>query len=88
MEIHPTSFALSDVLELQVQQMMPLADRRNIDLRTDPPPVPVSLLFQDRGKISQIVNNLLSNAIKFTPEGGRIRVSWRAVERGFLSFSV
>ncbi|MFN9825631.1 MAG: ATP-binding protein, partial [Planctomyces sp.] len=35
-----------------------------------------------------IVNNLLSNAIKFTPEGGRIRVSWRAVERGFLSFSV
>ncbi|MFO0061254.1 MAG: ATP-binding protein [Planctomyces sp.] len=88
MEIHPTSFALSDVLELQVQQMMPLADRRNIDLRTDPPPVPVSPLFQDRGKISQIVNNLLSNAIKFTPEGGRIRVSWRAVERGFLSFSV
>jgi signal transduction histidine kinase len=76
------------VLELQVQQMMPLADRRHIDLRTDPPPVPVSPVFQDRGKISQIVNNLLSNAIKFTPEGGRIRVSWRASDPGFLSFSV
>jgi signal transduction histidine kinase len=88
MEIHPTVFALGDVLELQVQQMMPLADRRHIDMRTDPPAVPVPTVFQDRGKISQIVNNLLSNAIKFTPEGGRIRVSWKSLEPGFLSFSV
>jgi len=88
MEIHPTSFSLSDVLELQVQQMMPLADRRNIDLRTDPPALPLAPLFQDRGKIGQIINNLLSNAVKFTPEGGRIRVSWKALEHGDLSFSV
>ena len=88
MDIHPTVFALGDVLELQVQQMMPLADRRHIDMRTDPPAVPVPAVFQDRGKISQIVNNLLSNAIKFTPEGGRIRVSWKSLEPGFLSFSV
>ena len=88
MDIHPTAFSLGDVLELQVQQMMPLADRRHIDLRIDPPPQPLPPLFQDRGKISQIVNNLLSNAIKFTPEGGRIRVSWRSMEPGYLSFSV
>jgi len=32
------------------------------------------VLFQDVGKLQQIVNNLLSNAVKFTPEGGRVRV--------------
>ncbi len=31
------------------------------------------VLFQDPGKIRQILTNLLSNAVKFTPEGGRIR---------------
>ena len=34
-------------------------------------------LFQDQGKVQQILNNLLSNAIKFTPEGGRIVVAAR-----------
>ena len=32
-------------------------------------------LYQDQGKIQQILINLLSNAIKFTPEGGRITVT-------------
>ncbi len=32
------------------------------------------VVWQDPGKIQQILNNLLSNAIKFTPDGGRVRV--------------
>ena len=32
-------------------------------------------MFQDQGKVQQILNNLLSNAIKFTPEGGRIVIT-------------
>ena len=32
------------------------------------------MVFQDQGKIQQVLTNLLSNAIKFTPEGGRITV--------------
>ena len=47
---------------------------KNIDLEVviapDVPP-----LYQDQGKVQQILTNLLSNAIKFTPEGGRITVS-------------
>jgi signal transduction histidine kinase len=89
MDIHPGRFSLDEILELQVQQMHPLADRRRIDLRIDPPATPLPELFQDRGKIRQIVNNLLSNAIKFTPEGGRVRVSYALHETpGFVSFSV
>lgn len=89
MYVHPGHFGLDEILELQVQQMHPLADRRRIDLRIDPPATPLPELVQDRGKISQIVNNLLSNAIKFTPEGGRVRVSSALHESpGFVSFSV
>ena len=88
MEIHPGALRLEEILELQVQQMLPLADRRRIDLRMDPPRPPLPELFQDRGKISQIVNNLLSNAIKFTPEGGRVRISSRIIDATTVSFSV
>ena len=88
MELHLTTMNLSDVLEIQVQQIMPLADRKNIDLKTDTPSTPLPMMFQDRGKICQIVTNLLSNAIKFTPEGGRVRVSSRLVDDHFVEFSV
>ena len=88
MDLHLTTMNLSDVLEIQVQQIMPLADRKNIDLKTDTPNTPLPMMFQDRGKICQIVTNLLSNAIKFTPEGGRVRVSSRLVDDNSVEFSV
>lgn len=88
MDLHLTNMNLADVLEMQVQQIMPLADRKNIDLKTDIDGDTLPVLFQDQGKISQIVTNLLSNAIKFTPEGGRVRVSSRKVDQDAIEFSV
>lgn len=88
MELHPDNVDLSEILEVQVQQIMPLADRKNIDLRIESPPQPLPLLFQDRSKISQIVTNLLSNAIKFTPEGGRVRVASKILDGDSVGFSV
>ncbi len=88
MDLHLTTMNLSDVLEIQVQQIMPLADRKNIDLKTDTPQAPLPMMFQDRGKICQLVTNLLSNAIKFTPEGGRVRVSSRLIDDNSVEFSV
>ncbi len=78
MELHPVEFTVADLVERLVGSMVPLAENKNIDLGWDVDPrVPV--MYQDPGKIQQILNNLLSNAIKFTPEGGRVRV--RAVVR-------
>ncbi len=73
MELHPVEFSLADVIERQVSSLLPLAEKKNIDVSWQvDPQVPV--LLQDVGKLQQILNNLLSNAIKFTPEGGRVRV--------------
>ncbi|MFO0428797.1 MAG: ATP-binding protein [Planctomyces sp.] len=88
MELHPDDVSVSDIIEQQVQQIAPLADRKNIDLRIDPAPSPLPPIFQDRGKISQILNNLLSNAIKFTPEGGRVRVGSRQAGATTIEISV
>ena len=78
MELHPVDMSVTDLVERVVGSMMPLADRKNLDLNWEvDPDVPVA--FQDLGKLQQILNNLLSNAIKFTPEGGRVRV--RASQR-------
>jgi len=73
MEIHPVEFSIGDLIERMVGSMLPLAEKKNIDLGWEVDPrLPV--LWQDTVKIQQILNNLLSNAIKFTPEGGRVRV--------------
>jgi len=83
MELHAVEFSIGDLIEKMVGSMLPLAERKNIDLGWDVDPR-LPPLVQDPGKIQQILNNLLSNAIKFTPEGGRVRV--RAELRGLDRF--
>jgi len=85
MELHLVEFSIADLVERLVGTMLPLAEKKNIDLGRDVDPR-VPLLWQDPGKIQQILNNLLSNAIKFTPEGGRVRV--RAEVRGRTQFAL
>ncbi len=79
MAIRPTEFPIANVISAQCDMVRPLAERRNIDIdfvvAEDTSPV-----FQDQGKVQQILGNLLSNAVKFTPEGGSIEVRGR-VER-------
>ena len=42
----------------------------------------------DERKVKQVVVNLLSNAVKFTPDGGRVTLRARRVERGRCEISV
>lgn len=78
MEIRPIEMSITDLVERVVGSMTPLAERKNLDLNWEVD-ADVPVVFQDQGKLQQILNNLLSNAIKFTPEGGRVRV--RASQR-------
>lgn len=74
MERHIIEFSVGDLVERATASMLPLAEKKNIDLQWSVDPA-VPPLRQDCGKLQQVLYNLLSNAVKFTPEGGRIRVS-------------
>ncbi|MDA1163141.1 MAG: HAMP domain-containing sensor histidine kinase [Planctomycetota bacterium] len=74
MELHAAEFRMDDLVERQVSTLTPLAEKRRIAL-TWSVDAGIPTLFQDAGKIQQILTNLISNAIKFTPEGGRVRIS-------------
>jgi two-component system, NarL family, sensor histidine kinase BarA len=71
MQVRLENFSVHDVCEGLLNMFRPLAEKKNIDLRSQiNPDVPV--MHQDVTKLQQILQNLLSNAIKFTPEGGRV----------------
>ena len=70
-ELEPTEFDLSALLEEMRNRMQPLGDRHPIRLT-----VPEKLLITaDRDRVEQVVANLLSNAIRYSPDGGAIDVS-------------
>jgi two-component system OmpR family sensor kinase len=72
--------ALHEVAREVLEEMLPLADRRGIDLgmeRSD-----AVRVAGDREALRVLVRNLLDNAIRYSPEGGRVDVS---VERQDLA---
>jgi signal transduction histidine kinase len=71
MQVRLEEFSVRDVCEGLLNMFRPLAEKKNIDLRSQIMP-DIPLLRQDPGKLQQILSNLLSNAVKFTPEGGRV----------------
>jgi signal transduction histidine kinase len=77
LEVRLEDVAVSDICDEQVAMFRPLAQKKNIDLRSQIEPE-IPLLKQDMGKLQQILSNLLSNAIKFTPEGGRVLLKGQA----------
>jgi signal transduction histidine kinase len=74
MERNIVEFSVGDLVERATASMLPLAEKKNIDLQWSADPT-LPPMRQDEGKLQQVLYNLLSNAVKFTPEGGRIRVS-------------
>jgi two-component system sensor histidine kinase BarA len=71
MQVRLSEFSAHDVCEGLLAMFRPLAEKKNIELRSQLEPV-IPPLRQDVVKLQQILSNLLSNAIKFTPEGGRV----------------
>lgn len=87
MQVSPTSFNLSDLIEGQCDILRSLVDEKNVDLQIEIAPG-MPDVFQDRPKIQQILTNLLSNAIKFTPDGGMITVRADLIRAGAFQITV
>ncbi|MFP3910592.1 MAG: ATP-binding protein [Desulfobacteraceae bacterium] len=95
MDYHIEEDSLSQLIEMSVSKIRPIAERKRISLNMD---VAQSLPYAaiDTEKISQVLDNLLDNALKFTPEGGKVLI--RATlrdrkpsgdqEKGFIEVSV
>ncbi len=86
MQLHLENFNLHDVCDGLLNMARPLAEKKNIDLRSQLEP-DIPTLRQDISKLQQILQNLLSNAIKFTPEGGRVAIKAEA-DTKFITIAV
>jgi len=86
MQVRLETFNLQDVCDGLLNMARPLAEKKNIDLRSQIEP-DMPALRQDMMKLHQILQNLLSNAIKFTPEGGRVALKAEA-DTKYVTISV
>jgi signal transduction histidine kinase len=84
MKIRLEEFSIQEVCEGMLNMFRPLAEKKNIELRSQADPS-IPLLRQDMAKLHQILSNLLSNAIKFTPEGGRVLIKAEAEPPGSVA---
>ncbi|MGE5401828.1 MAG: ATP-binding protein [Ignavibacteriales bacterium] len=71
--VKPVEFAVSDVFAALRGMMRPLLVNSNVNLIFEEPKE-ISLIYNDEGKISQVLRNFISNALKFTLKG-EVRVS-------------
>ncbi len=77
-EPHKTPVVMDNLLAETHEAMLYTAKEKEITLtcvKGFPEP-----LMLDEGKILRVLSNLISNAIKFTPKGGTVTVSCKAVE--------
>ena len=73
------SYHVDDLVMDCVDSMRPMAEKKNVRLAVAPAGNEVEV-FCDSESLHQIMSNLLDNALKYTPEGGLIEVTTRALE--------
>jgi len=65
---------VGDLVTAAVEQVRPMAERRDLTLGVAPGPA--VNLQADEDLLLQLVLNLLDNAVKYTPPGGTVTVGW------------
>ncbi len=73
-----------DVLEKQVEELIPRAQQLGLKLKFVKPTYPIPLVNADHERIEQVIINLVGNSLKFTPSGGAINVSIKPQEKDLL----
>lgn len=74
-ELNPEPYSCGDLCRYTEAVVAPLCrEKRQEFIVREPDGLPPLLL--DRLRFNQVMFNLLSNAVKYTPEGGRVELSW------------
>lgn len=78
MTLHYEKVSLKEVCEDALRLMRGKAQESGLTLALDAPDLPE--IDADQRGMKQVMLNLISNAVKFTPDGGKITVSIRALD--------
>ncbi len=85
MDMKRAPFAIAPVVDLCLQRVAPLAERKNISIHCEGP-MPGDVVG-DRELMEYAIYNLLTNAVKYSPADTHVRVTGVA-HRGMLRLSV
>jgi len=72
---------LKPLINRAISGIEPLAMTKNVNIEVKMPP-DLPYVKMDAERILQALRNLIGNAVKFTPGGGQVTISARAVEKG------
>ena len=78
-ELKKEPIDLNKLVEEVIAQLSPQAERQQLSISREFATNLPSVLA-DKGRVRQVITNLVHNAIKFTPAGGRITITSRALE--------
>ncbi len=73
MQLKKEPFSLTDLMEVCLSRVAPLADRKQIVIASEP--APTLVLEGDRELMEYAFYNLLNNAIKYSPSDTRVKIS-------------
>lgn len=72
------AFNLTEALSESVVEFETLIEKKNLELNCDFDEITI---FSSKSLLEIVWNNLISNAIKFTPDGGKIDISLKRIEK-------
>ena len=76
LHLRPRSTSMSRLLEDAAESLRPLAEKRGIGLKVDPPREDIAVVA-DRDRLMQVLFNLMGNAVKFAGPGDSIELAAR-----------
>lgn len=85
-EFQPTALNVAELIKQNFDLLAANAKTKQIELLCTS--ITPMLVFADSHMLNFVLRNLITNAIKFTQPEGQIRVSWEAVEAGFVTMQV